>query len=99
VEDVDADGTLLGVFDDPTLVDVDVELGDGDTVVTYTDGVTEERRDREFFGEDRLRSLLSANAGMSPGELTDRVVREVEAFRPEPTADDIAVLALRAIRG
>jgi PAS domain S-box-containing protein len=99
VEDVDADGTLLGVFDDPTLVDVDVELAEGDTVVTYTDGVTEERRGQEFFGEHRLCSLLSANAGLSPDELADRVVREVEAFRPEPIADDIAVLALRAISG
>jgi PAS domain S-box-containing protein len=97
VEDVVADGTLLGVFEDPTLTDVDVELGVGDAVVAYTDGVTEERRDLEFFGEDRLCSLLSDLAGVSADELADGVVREVEAFRPEPPADDIAVLVLRAI--
>ena len=97
VEDVDADGTLLGMFPEATLRDVDLVLSEGEVIVAYTDGVVEERVRDEFFGEDRLRAVLAKSAGMGAADVADRVVQAVEDFRPEAPADDIAVMALRAV--
>ena len=41
VEEIAVHGTLLGLVEDPSLADVTVELAAGDTVLLYTDGVTE----------------------------------------------------------
>ena len=98
VEDVDADGTLLGLFPDATLRDVDLILGEDEVIVAYTDGVVEERLGQEFFGDDRLRSVLAGTRGVPASEVADRIVRAVEDFSPEPPADDIAVMALRGVR-
>src|SRR5207249_7256534 len=38
VEPVGGYGTLLGIFSDPTLLDRDVDLAPGETIVLYTDG-------------------------------------------------------------
>jgi PAS domain S-box-containing protein len=97
IEDVAADGTLLGMFESATLRDVEVELANGDVVIAYTDGVVEERRDEEFFGEDRLRAVLQGCPGLPAAGVADCIVRAVEDFGQEAPADDIAVLALRAV--
>jgi PAS domain S-box-containing protein len=97
IEDVDADGTLLGMFESPTLRDVEVVLAHDDALVAYTDGVVEEREGDEFFGEGRLAEVLAGCVGVPAPDIALRIVRAVEAFRADPPADDIAVLALRAV--
>jgi len=87
-------GALLGVVDAPHLHDVQISLLPGDTLLLYTDGVTEGRSGKDFYGEARLaataaRSLDSAEA-LTSAVLTD--VLEFQAGRPR---DDIAVVAIR----
>ncbi|MGZ8599539.1 MAG: GAF domain-containing protein [Actinomycetota bacterium] len=90
-------GTLLGVFEDPTLVDVVLDLGPGDALVLYTDGVTDERRGSEEFGEDRLRALLSTLAGRTADEIAEGVDTAVATFRTDVARDDVAVLVVRVV--
>ncbi|HET9723229.1 MAG TPA: GAF domain-containing protein [Actinomycetota bacterium] len=92
---VGSPGTLLGVFEDPTLVDEAIDLGPGDALVLYTDGVTDERRGDEEFGEQRLVELLSTLAGRTAQEIADAIIDEVVAFRSGQPRDDIALLVLR----
>ena len=61
----------------------------------YTDGVTEERREGELFGNQRLLEVAESLADVSAERVATRIVEAVAAFRPGPPADDIAVLALR----
>ena len=91
-------GSLLGFFPDPTLADAVVDLGPGDTVLLYTDGLTDERRDGEEFGEERLAELLRSCEGVSADEIVTRLMTGVLRFREEDPQDDIAVLALQ-VRG
>lgn len=88
-------GTLLGVFEDPTLSDHAVDLAPGDALVLYTDGVTDERRGDEDFGEHRLAEALTALAGQSAQGIADGLLRAVVEFRSEQPRDDIAILVLR----
>lgn len=90
-------GLPLGLFDNSGLKNVRVTLRPGVTLLLYTDGVTEARRGREQYGEERLRALLAATGQLSAHDLVDAVEADVLAFTGGPHADDIAVLALRAI--
>ncbi|HEU4355933.1 MAG TPA: SpoIIE family protein phosphatase, partial [Actinomycetota bacterium] len=92
---VGSPGTLLGVFEEPTLVDEAIDLGPGDALVLYTDGVTDERSGNEEFGEQRLMDLLATLPGRTAQEIADAVLDAVVAFRSGQPRDDIALLVLR----
>jgi PAS domain S-box-containing protein len=95
VEEAGTPGTLLGIYEHVQLSDHPVDLAAGDTVVFYTDGVTEERRQGRMFGEERLAELLRSSAGLSAAGVADRIERAVLEFTPGPPADDVAVIVLR----
>jgi sigma-B regulation protein RsbU (phosphoserine phosphatase) len=88
-------GTLLGIADGPWLRDAPVDLVPGDAVVLYTDGVTEARRDGEYWGDARLRALLDGLAGSSADEIAAGISDEVLTFQAGDASDDIAIVVLR----
>ena len=62
-------------------------------MLLYTDGVTEGRRGREFFGEERLRrSVLAQRDSPLPAE---GILGEVLDFERGTARDDIAVVVVR----
>ena len=67
----------------------------GDTLFTYTDGITEAfDRDNNAFGSDRL--LAALDPGLDAKLQCESVVRHVHAFAGDaPQSDDITVLAIR----
>ena len=95
MDDATAPGTLLGIYSEIDLSDRESVLAPGESVVFYTDGVTEERREGEQFGEDRLRELLAAAPGFSGDGIAERIERAVLEFQPVAPADDVAVVVLR----
>jgi len=97
VEEVGCSGRVLGVFIDAELSDTSLRLMPGETLVLYTDGVTEARSpDGDFFGEDRLRHLLSSCSGCDAATLAGRIKNVVLDFQEGYPRDDVAVLVLRA---
>jgi serine phosphatase RsbU (regulator of sigma subunit) len=87
---------LLGVFDEVDITDVPLLLTPGESLVLYTDGLTEARgHDGSLFGEERLADVLSATAGRTAEEIVARIRTEVAAFRRPGSSDDVAVLVLR----
>ncbi len=97
IEVAGSPGTIVGVFDDPVLVDRAVDLHLGDTLVLYTDGVTDERRDADQFGETRLHEALTELAGGGAQRIADGVVDAVVGFRTGQPKDDIAILAIKVV--
>ncbi len=95
-EVLDCAGTLLGVVPDPVLIDVHTELGPGDAVVLYTDGVTEARRGSDLFGEGRLLAALAALAGLPAEEMASGLEASVAEFR-RSASDDTAILVVQAL--
>jgi hypothetical protein len=95
VEPVGKLGTLLGTDIAPQLSDVQVELGQGDLFVLYTDGVTEvRRRRREVFGLRELTDLLQGCGGLPPDAVAARVEEAVIAASEGRLRDDVAILVL-----
>ncbi|HEX2742186.1 MAG TPA: SpoIIE family protein phosphatase, partial [Rubrobacter sp.] len=98
VEEVGCPGKVLGVFADAELTDTSLRLMAGETLVLYTDGVTEARSpDGDFFGEDRLRHLLHSCSGCDAETIARRIKSVVLAFQEGYPRDDLAVLVLRVM--
>jgi serine phosphatase RsbU (regulator of sigma subunit) len=91
-----ATGTLIGVVEQPDLDDEELFLSAGDALVFYTDGVTERRRGAAMFGDDTLLTALGRAAGRSADAVAGLLEREVRAFAPDASRDDLAVLVVRA---
>jgi PAS domain S-box-containing protein len=88
-------GVLLGVDGDGDWQETAVDLAPGDTLLFYTDGVTETPGARSArFGEDRLLDAM-ARAGERPEDLLAEIERALREFQSGVTIDDRAMLAMR----
>lgn len=96
VDEVGRTGHLLGMLEPLQLHDVAVALAPGEALVLYTDGVIEARRGTELYGEERLREVLAACAGVEAQDLANAVAAAAVAFQGDHTRDDIAVVVVRA---
>jgi serine phosphatase RsbU (regulator of sigma subunit)/anti-sigma regulatory factor (Ser/Thr protein kinase) len=88
---------LLGVMPSLDLYTEEIELEPGEALLGFTDGVTERRYGLHMFGEEGLTQVFTDCVGLSAAAVATRVRRAVEAFSPEPRADDMAILVLRAM--
>jgi sigma-B regulation protein RsbU (phosphoserine phosphatase) len=90
-------GLLLGVQACENYATGVVNCSPGDTLLLYTDGVTEAMNPAgEEFGEERLRSLVAGNTGLPLEELLALIEREAAAFQGSGDfSDDFTLLALR----
>ena len=86
-------GSLLGVMAEPSLQNSDTVLQEGDTVVLYTDGVTEGRHGDDFFGDQRLSDAVARLSG-EPRAYGDRLLQEVVDFQEGRPRDDIAIVTV-----
>jgi integral membrane sensor domain MASE1/anti-sigma regulatory factor (Ser/Thr protein kinase) len=88
-------GTLLGVVEEPELSDHTVELANGDSIVLYTDGLTDAYAPQRVVTNEDLVAILQGCAGHSAPE-TARAIRGavLDGGMDEPR-DDIALLVLR----
>jgi sigma-B regulation protein RsbU (phosphoserine phosphatase) len=88
-------GTALGLLESISSPDVDIRLQAGDSLIFYTDGVTERRRGRELFGTGRLREAAGPLAGYPADVIAARLRSTTINFSVEEPRDDIAILVLR----
>ena len=108
-----ADGTFTYLKTRPGLVlagmegvryrKCEVQLEPGDMIYLYTDGVTEAvNESEELYGEERLLTILNANADADPQTICEEVKVNVDAFAGETMQfDDITMVCLKykGVRG
>jgi phosphoserine phosphatase RsbU/P len=98
VEQVKQDGGfLLGMMEGMEYDSHKVVLRPGDTVLLYTDGVTEAMTaDGQLFGDERLEGVLRRSNGAPLKELLQAIQVDLAQFvAGAPQADDITMLALQ----
>jgi phosphoserine phosphatase RsbU/P len=90
-------GTVLGITEAPAYTTRTLRLEPMDTLLLYTDGVTEAMNPtRRLFGEDRLLAFAQTQDAAAPKELVEGLCAAVRDFAGgEEQSDDITVLALR----
>jgi serine phosphatase RsbU (regulator of sigma subunit) len=94
VEALCCGGLALGIEDKQVYEAVHAQLEPGATVVLYTDGVIEARRDHELYGLDRLDAVLAESHALTAQDLAAAVIASCRAYAGE-LADDCAVVAIR----
>jgi sigma-B regulation protein RsbU (phosphoserine phosphatase) len=88
----------LGIDDSETFQEASVQLERGDTLLFYTDGITEAQGTAEdLFGVDRLMRVFR-DGGNRPAELVDRLRTAVRAHEHgEAAGDDQTLVAARVL--
>ena len=104
-----SDGTVepLPIMNDPVVGAIDgldyhdgtLQLEHGDSIVLFTDGVTEAvNKDFEEFGDSRLKKTLEGVTRQSCQQTIETVKADVAAFVGEAEqSDDITILALKRL--
>ncbi|HPL63129.1 MAG TPA: SpoIIE family protein phosphatase [Syntrophales bacterium] len=90
------EGIFLGVFEESPYLTYTTRLEPGDTLLLYTDGVTEAMNSGEkVYTEARLYEFSGALANSHPEHMVREIVADVQHFAGDaPQSDDITVLAL-----
>ncbi len=101
-----ADGTLgagkptgvpVALLDEGVWDTASLDLGPGDLMALFTDGITETWRDEETeYSEVRLRELIPTLIGRSVDEVREAALADVNEFRGDaPVSDDVTLLLLK----
>jgi serine phosphatase RsbU (regulator of sigma subunit) len=98
IREIGPSGPILGGWKGSSWSDRVVEITDEETLLLYTDGVTDTRGAEERFGRDRLRGFLADHAGFSPAEMLVSLDRQLERFQDAGHADDTGAVALRPLK-
>ncbi len=99
-EQIFANGLVLGIIDKESYVaseETIIQLGEGDCLVLYTDGLSEVANEKsEQFDDYGLRVSLLENMNKSPAELADHLIEAARKFGEEVYEwDDVTILTLQ----
>lgn len=97
-------GEPIGIEEGPELVDVSVRLGAGDSLVLFTDGLTEARAPEVDWGGE-ISDVLAASVAEDAAGLAANLEATVLRVKRDDPVDDVGVVVLRvptareAVRG
>jgi serine phosphatase RsbU (regulator of sigma subunit) len=90
-------GQPLGILDEPLLDEQTIHFSNGDLLLLYTDGLTDECNSQDInFGLDRLLPVACEVTGMSAQDACDHIFRRVTDFLDGAAQyDDLTLVAIR----
>ena len=100
VTSIDSTGLPVGLFYSADYETRQIHLHPGDTLLLYTDGLTETLDSAETeYGHDRLSSLVArTERSLPPNLLIDACLNDATSFRGgAPRTDDLTVMAIRRV--
>ncbi len=88
-------GTLLGVIPEPAIVDAEAEVAPGDTLLLYTDGLTEAGAPVSTLTTEELAQLLADARGDTAAQTAEGCLERALRAGGGSSRDDIAVLVVQ----
>jgi serine phosphatase RsbU (regulator of sigma subunit) len=90
-------GTLLGILPDPGLHDSRGLLRPGDSLVLFTDGITEARGQagHGIYGEERLRGVMAGLGDLPAARIADAIQQAALDYSGGASSDDTVTLVLK----
>lgn len=90
-------GLSDGDYFKQTLEEYSIDLNPNDTIVLYTDGVTEAKNERlEDFGDKHFLDLLRTNNNLSADDLSNKIIQEITVFSSNHSQyDDITLVIFK----
>lgn len=93
---LEASGTMIGAFDFSSWSEDKIHLDSNDTLVVFTDGITEAGFDDEEFGDERLEKLVVEHKNTQPDQLSSIIMKDINDFMGEaPRSDDITMIIIK----
>lgn len=93
---LESSGPVLGAFDQPCYREEHTPVEPGDTLLLFTDGVTEARNPAGVeFGEGRLAELLTAIRGQRAESIAQKITDCVAGFAQSGLEDDATLVVLQ----
>ncbi|MES0489350.1 MAG: SpoIIE family protein phosphatase [Leptospirales bacterium] len=99
VDVYETEGTWIGLTDDIKhgLPDITIKLNKGDTILAFTDGVTEAfRKDHEMYGQERLEVAFKKLGTLAPDKIIEALMAEIVEFQ-DIQYDDITMVVGRVL--
>ncbi|MBA3717882.1 MAG: SpoIIE family protein phosphatase, partial [Actinobacteria bacterium] len=97
IADFPSRGLALGIDPGQTYEEVRVPFEVGAALVLYTDGIVEQRRDKEMYGTERLDQVLVRGGALPAKQLARAIVADCRAFGSGDLADDCAVVVIKRV--
>jgi sigma-B regulation protein RsbU (phosphoserine phosphatase) len=90
-------GVVLGMFENSKYEERPLKFNPGDTIVFYTDGVTEAKNEKdEEFGTRRLKQVINDSYRLSAAQIQENIYKAVKEFRGDlPTGDDLTMMVIK----
>ena len=94
---IEATGLPIGIFCQEQYSAGEFQLEPGDSLLLYTDGLTESRSPYDAeYGSDRLTRVVSARHALAPQALTSACLNDARSFREgRPKTDDLTVMVVQ----
>lgn len=96
---IKATGLPLGMFCEEPFAVSKLQLSPGDTILLYTDGLSEaEDESGTQYGTDRLSKFVNEHYSLPPEELVSACLKDLKGFRAgAPKTDDLTIMAIRRL--
>jgi sigma-B regulation protein RsbU (phosphoserine phosphatase) len=89
-------GLPAGIFCQTPYSAQSVNLNKGDSLILYTDGLSEATYGDTFYGEDRVSRLGLQHAGLSPKKLVEAYIEDLNTFTSSGAGqDDLTIMVIR----
>lgn len=90
-------GLTTSEFFEKTIQEQEIDLKDNDTIILYTDGITEAKnKELDDFGEKRLSGIVIENANQSADNIANKIIHDVTVFSSSHAQyDDITLVILK----
>ena len=97
VVELRTEGIILGAFDEVDIEEKDFYLAPGDTLILFTDGLTEATNATgQLFGEEKIIQLLREHDQKPAERIAEAVLEELAEFTGStPQSDDLTIIVLR----
>jgi phosphoserine phosphatase RsbU/P len=92
-------GTMLGMIEGLTFEEEVVALAPGESIVLYTDGISEAvNEEQELFGDERLQEFVAQRYALSAEEMKKEILEVVRQHQQNaPQADDMTLVIVRRL--
>ena len=100
IELLEITGPVLGLAPDQKYLTENINLAKGDILLLYTDGIIEAPDvNFQLYGENRLMEKVRQVKDLSPREITEAILEEVQNFSAQaPYSDDKTLVAIKRVK-
>ncbi|HEY5123657.1 MAG TPA: PP2C family protein-serine/threonine phosphatase, partial [Ignavibacteria bacterium] len=99
-ESLETTGSVLGPSPGSVYFTESFNLDINDVALLYTDGIVEAaNKNFEFYGEERLKNIFINNGGLTPKNLCERIIEDVQKFSANGKySDDKTIVVIKRVK-